>query len=85
MKYIVKYSSSEPNIIVTSFSTQEDTYELQTNEIDVNKKVYCVIQDLFSEGVILLKNVTSTIKELKNISLLTLTELLLVRTIRLFV
>jgi hypothetical protein len=70
MKYIVKYSSSEPNIIVTSFSTQEDTYELQTNEIDVNKKVYCVIQDLFSEGVILLKNVTSTIKELKNISLL---------------
>ena len=43
MKYIVKYSTSTKNSIVAAYSIQEDTYTLGTNELEVSKKVYCII------------------------------------------
>jgi hypothetical protein len=70
MKYIVKYSTSTKNSIVAAYSIQEDTYTLGTNELEVSKKVYCIIVDLFSQGVIILKDTTKMIKEISGLSLL---------------
>ena len=70
MKYIVKYSTSTKNSIVAAHSIQEDTYTLGTNELEVSKKVYCIIVDLFSQGVIILKDTTKMIKEISGVSLL---------------